>query len=119
MIIFVIYQIHDFCVNNFHYHNVVDYYYIHYQTSTAIACELVAANDPSDHNLSADCCHYRQTGDDCNVAKCHFHCSCFDGDNADAVVAVAVAVAFLDWSASSNKSHLANVALLAPEKIIY
>lgn len=41
----VIYQIHDFCVNNFHYHNVADDDYhscSHYQTS-ATAYEAVAA----------------------------------------------------------------------------
>jgi hypothetical protein len=44
---FVIYQIHDFCVNNFRYHNGAvgdDYHsYNHYQTSDDSACEAAAA----------------------------------------------------------------------------
>lgn len=46
----VIYQIHDFCEYNFHYHNVVDgdyRCYSHYRTYEATACEAAAVGRSS------------------------------------------------------------------------
>lgn len=101
---FVIYQIHDFCVNNFHYHNVVDGDYrwcSHYRTS-ATACEAAAAK--VDRNSSVD--SGGRIDDDCNGRTRRIHWSCSDDDNVDGIGAV-------DLMAGS-KSHLANVAKSAP-----
>lgn len=100
---FVIYQIHDFCVNNFHYHNAVDDYHwcSHYQTlATAYEAAVVAA----DRNSNVD---QRRTDDGCN-AKSLPNRSSYSGDgNVDATVPV------VDSTASS-RSRLASAVRLAP-----
>ena len=79
----VIYQIHDFCVNNFHYYNVADddyHSYSHYQTSV-IACEV--AVEVLGRNLTDQ----DQTGGDCSATIPRNHQSCFDDDNVDEIEA--------------------------------
>jgi hypothetical protein len=86
----VIYQIHDFCANNFHYHNAVDDDYrwcSHYRT-LATACEEAAAT--VDRNWRAD---LLRTGGDCNAMSLRSHWSCFDGDSVDGLAAAAAAAA--------------------------
>lgn len=99
---FVIYQIHDFCVNSFHYHNAnFDDYYNRYQTLAVTACEAASV----DHNSSEDCF---QTDDDYNGEKVLSHLSYFDGDSADAIEDGA------DLMAMNNKSHSENAVTSVP-----
>lgn len=77
----VIYQIHEFCVNNFHYHNAVDdYRYSHYQTLAA----CVVAGAFAVRNLVAE--DLGQTGDDYN-AMILSHLSYSGDGNVDETVA--------------------------------
>lgn len=105
----VIYQIHDFCVNNFHYHNAVDGDYrwcSHYRT-LAIACEAAAATVDRNSNVDLD-----RTDDDCNATKLPIRWSCSDDDSVDELEAAAAAAA-ADLSVD-NKNHLASAEKLAP-----
>lgn len=101
----VIYQIHDFCANNFHYHNAVDgdYHWCSHYRTLVIACEAVAAKVVG-HNLNVD---WDRTDDDCNAMKLLIHLSCSGDGNADELEAAA------DLQAD-NKSHLASAVKLAP-----
>lgn len=105
----VIYQIHDFCVNNFHYHNEVDgdYHWCNHYRTLVIACEVAVAM--VDHNSNVDC---HRTDDDCNVTRVQSHLTYFDDDNADAAVVVAAVDSMAD-----NKSHLVNEEKLAPSEL--
>lgn len=101
MIIFVIYQIHDFCVNSFHYHNAnSDDYYSHYRTLAVTACEEASVASVA-HNSSADCL---RIDDGYNAKKPPNHLSYSGGDNADAIEGEEHSMAM------NNKSHSASVA---------
>lgn len=100
----VIYQIHDFCANNFHYHNVADDDYrwcSHYRTS-ATACGAAVAK-VADRNSSAD---WGRIDGDCNGTTVLIHWSCSDDDNVDGIGAVDLM--------SGSKSHLVSAAKSAP-----
>jgi hypothetical protein len=102
----VIYQIHDFCANNFHYHNAVDGDYrwcSHYRT-LATACEEVAAT--VDHNSNADS---DQIDGDCNAMSRPIRWSYSDDDSADGIVAAAAA----GWPVDS-RSHSVSAVKRAP-----
>jgi hypothetical protein len=104
IMLFVIYQIHDFSVNNFHYHNAnSDDYCSHYRTLVAIAC-VEAWVALVDHNCCQHCC---QTDDDCNAEMPLFHLSCSDDDNAEREV---------DLMAMSNRNHLASEVTSIPKE---
>lgn len=101
----VIYQIHDFCVNNCHYRNDLvdgDYHWCnHYQTSVT-ACEAAAA---SVHNWSGDL--HRIDGG-CNVMTLRSRLTYFDDGNVDEIEVEAVELPV------DSKIHSENVAKLAP-----
>lgn len=102
MYMHVIYQIHDFCVNNFHYHNVVDGDYrwcSHYQT---LATAYEAAVAMVGRSSSAD---WDRTDDDCSGMMRLIRCSCSGDDNVDGIAAVDL---------MGSKSRLVSVAKRAP-----
>lgn len=91
----VIYQIHDFCVNSFLYHNGAvgdDYHsYNHYRTSDDSAREVVAAfvaaRRPSAAAVASDTASIDRSAT--SRCSCCRHCS---DDESEAAVAAAVAV---------------------------
>jgi hypothetical protein len=112
--VFVIYQIHDFCVNNFRYHSVADDYhsYNHYQTFAAyeevVEVAVAVAHIQNVAAVAAAVVVVVEVALDIagnyNVTMNHYiHCN--DGDFA---VEVEVAVAVVEYS-MDNKIHLVNV----------
>jgi hypothetical protein len=104
----VIYQIHDFCVNSFHYHNAnSDDYYSHYRTLAEIAYEVASAAMVAfaGHNSSAG---YLRIDDGYSEETIPSHLSYFDDDSADAIVGGEHSMAM------NNKSRLVNEATLVP-----